>query len=84
MKINKTALFVITAGVAAAGVLAYLMGTEDGKKKMKKLQKKGGQALENIDGLAQKAKEKFEGIHEFFGNGCANDKSKAGHQQESA
>ena len=49
---NKKLLFALAAGIAAAGTIAYLLTTEEGKKARQKMQKKTGEMTErNFPGL---------------------------------
>ena len=57
---SKNGLWIaLAAGVTVAGLVGFLFATEKGKEMTKKWMKKGEKYAEDLDGVFDKAKEKF-------------------------
>jgi gas vesicle protein len=67
---NKKLLFALAAGIAAAGTIAYLLTTEEGKKARQKMHKKTGEMTEELEDIVKNAKQKFSSWKESLTEGC--------------
>ena len=66
MKSNRKVVLAIAAGLAVAGLAAYLLSTDKGKKLTKKWKEKGKKAKAEADELLRETKQKVAGMKEEF------------------
>jgi gas vesicle protein len=64
MKPNKGYIIAILTGVAVAGVIAFLFGTDKGKSIRKKIKKNQGKVFNQAANVYAGAKEKFSDLKE--------------------
>jgi gas vesicle protein len=64
MKSNKGLIIAVIAGVAVAGVVGFLFGTEKGKSFRKNIQKNKGKIFNQAADVLAGAKEKFSNLKE--------------------
>ena len=70
MKKNKALVFAIAAGVAFAGLIAFLATTEKGKTTTGRLKSRGQKIVSQLKEIANDAKEKFSSLKEEVLSEC--------------
>ncbi|HEY0354857.1 MAG TPA: YtxH domain-containing protein [Flavisolibacter sp.] len=66
MKLNKGLVIAITAGVAVAGFVTYLLANENGRKTARKWKMKAQEMISKAEGYMEDTKQKYAGLKNEF------------------
>ena len=76
MKANKGLIIALAAGAAVAGLVAYLMTSDKGKKIRKKWRSRGAELVEEIDEIVSDAKQKFSALKDEMLSECRKEQKR--------